>query len=117
MKNIQILIDDNTVEFIQRLYFEVNSYRRIVNDIILFNLDNPNILDSDKFNKYHDLYIEKVTSYSMVCNEMLESYLPKSIYEYKSLINWSLDFKSCILNLTVCNKIYETLKEDLLKYD
>ena len=117
MRNIRILINNDTIEYIQRLYYEVNSYRRIVNDLILFNLNNPNILDSDKFNKYHNLYIEKVTSYSIVCNEMLESYLPKSIYEFKSSINWSLDFKSHLLNLAICDNIYENLKEDLRKYE
>ena len=95
MKTIEITIDNRQmVELLESLALETNSRK----DVISFMLLNDMMLTNSKsFEKYHDEYQKFYKQYDIARQEFQKMYVDT----IPNAINWSLDFASGLLNVTV----------------
>lgn len=113
MKKIQIIVEQQLVDYIERLAFEVEGQKRIIKELILENATNPTFLDSDTFKKYQERYSERFAEYELAKKELEEVYVPKTLSEHDT--SWELDFRTATLEITVrCNCLDDTPVEVIL---
>ena len=104
MRKFEIVVEQQVVDYIERLAFEVEGQKRIVKELIMENPNNPEFLDSPTFLKYQARYEEKSAEYELAKRELQETNIPSTILEHSNNVSWELDFKTSILNVTVaCN--------------
>lgn len=117
MKHIQfcINIDEEVSNYLRRLHYEINSYRNVITNMMILNQDNSKILNSKSFNQYYDQYLEKFISYEILLNEILQSYIPPSLPQLKSLYTYQIDYTVHILQIEMREDVYlRWEKENLL---
>lgn len=104
MRNIKIEINQDTVNYIERLHYEVDQRKDIIQRLIEShaNDEDATVLTSPAFKAYSSELSEFVAEYENAKAELQNKYIP--IYLNGHQINWTLDFSNRILNIDiVCN--------------
>lgn len=96
MKHFEVKVNDETVNYIERLSFEVEGMKKVVKEIITDAQDNPAVLDGSAFKTYEHRYHERNAAYEVAKNELQQRWIPKDLQN--NLIQWNLDFSSGILS-------------------
>lgn len=80
-------VNQETVNMIQALHYEVATRKEIIN----FILSQPNIsLNKDLFDQYHKELVEFTAKYDTAKNELQKACIPEALRKHQ--INWNLDF-------------------------
>lgn len=96
MKHFEIRIKEETVNYLERLSFEVEGMKKVLKEIITDNQDNPLVLEGATFQKYDERYQERNAAYEVAKNDVQNTYIPKEIQPMIS--KWDLNFASGILS-------------------
>lgn len=91
MRRIYINVSNETVDYLQRLDFEMTANRNIITAIFdqhKYDTD-ASILESIPFKKYHDQYKEMVTQWEIAKKNVPDTCLPEWLKKYQ--YNWYLD--------------------------
>lgn len=120
MKTIQINVTQETINYLQRLSFEVFTREEIITKLIEIHKDDndDSLFTSKPFLKYSEELSRIKAEYELAKVEAEKLYIPKALYgqhEYK----WSIDFATNIMTVEVfceCGiKILESITEALEK--
>lgn len=95
MKILRVKVNQETVDYIERLSFEVDGMKKVVKEIILDGQDNPSILDGAAFKKYEERYRERNAAYEVAKAELQNTYIPAEIQP--KVASWNLDFNTGVL--------------------
>lgn len=98
MKKFEVKVNNETVDYLERLNFEVEGMKRVIKEIITDNVYNSTVLDGEIFKTYNGRYEERVAAYELAKQELVENYIPKEILNSDSLAKWNLDFNTGILS-------------------
>lgn len=93
---IRINVNQETVNMIEALHYEVNSRR----EVIQFMLTKPDPgFNKELFDAYNKEYAEFYAQYDMAKMELQKQYIPEELVAKNA--SWNLDFGSCELTITV----------------
>lgn len=95
MKNFEIKVKSKTVDYLERLSFEVEGMKKVLKELITDNADNAAVLDGETFNKYEARFNERNAAYEVAKQELQDAYIPKNIQPLVS--KWDLNFSTGIL--------------------
>lgn len=111
---IEIRVDQQLVDYIERLSYEEASLK----DIILTYMDahksdaDDSAINNPIFKSYQDKYIAAKSEYEIAKNRITKEYIPTCIENHK--YEWNLDFETNILTIEIkCDCGIEALKEYL----
>lgn len=95
MKIHEITIDQNTVNLLEALHYEVSSRKEVIH----FMLTKPDPgFNKELFDHYNKEYAEFYAQYDMAKTELQKTYIPEELKSKN--ITWNLDFNSCTLTIT-----------------
>lgn len=98
MKRFEVKVNNETVDYLERLNFEVEGMRRVIKEIITDNIYNSTVLDGETFKTYNSRYEERVAAYELAKQELTANYIPAEILNSDCLSQWNLDFNTGILS-------------------
>ena len=110
MNIINIKVNNEMVDYMERLSYEVEGSKRIIKELITDNADNSSVLEGATFKKYNQRYEEKFAAYEVAKQELQKEYIPKVLIEDKVPLNWNLDFSSGIMTVTILDNSFDTSK-------
>lgn len=99
MKHFEVKVNDKTVDYLERLSFEVEGMKKVVKEIITDAQDNPAVLDGAAFKTYEKRYQERNAAYEVAKNELQKAWIPADLQN--SIIQWNLDFATGVLSFDV----------------
>ena len=99
MTEIKIQIPEEVVNKIQLKDFETMSMQSVIANVLESHaLDaDARILETPVFGGYHNMLIKARKEFEQAKDEMIMEYVDENVR--KSIINWNLDYSSCILVL------------------
>lgn len=101
MRKIEIKIKQEVIDYLQRLHFEVEARKDIIQRIIEAHAydENTDILDSKAFKKYDRELSEMKAEYELAKQEVTKEYVPD---EFKGAnIIWNIDFQTAVMTIEV----------------
>lgn len=100
MREYMITLDEDFCNEIQRLSFEVESRKSIINSIFDLHKDDPDssVLTSPSFKRYQNEYTEFFAEYEMK-KEVVNTFIPDFLKEHQ--LSWNLDFSTRTLKITI----------------
>lgn len=103
MRKIEIKIKQEVIDYLQRLHFEVESRKDIIQRIIEAHAydENTDILDSRVFKKYDRELSELKAEYELAKLEVTKEYVPDEFKETN--IIWNIDFQTAVMTIEVDN--------------
>lgn len=107
--NFTRVIEDEMVDFLERMSYELEGSKRIIKELILENPDNPAMLDSETFKHYKAKYDEHNAQYEIAKKELQNKYIPKKIQDSGTLLKWNLDYDTAVLTVTVVGDMYKDM--------
>ena len=109
MLKISFMIPEEQVNYIQRFAFEAEGRKKIVMEMIDANKDNPAIIESATFEKYHKLYIEAMASFEIARTQIEKIFVPKELRtsELGSYTQWNLDYLTNEMIINFKSDIYD----------
>lgn len=114
MREIKIDINQELVNYIERLHFEVESRKDIIQRIIEAhaNDSDADVLMSPAFKSYSKELADFVAEYEIAKNELQDNYVPKYLEGHK--YNWELKFetKQLVISILCDCEIPELKKGD-----
>jgi|GEM_PF-1260961 len=110
MKNFAMKVNSETVDYLERLSFELEGMSRIIKELITDNANNPAILESETFVLYNKKYNERVAAYELGKNELINNYIPEEIMKANAVANWNLDFTSGILTFSTIGTAFDNFE-------
>ena len=112
--SITIVVDQELVDYIERLDFEYLSLK----DIIVTYLDlhktdtDDSAINNAVFTSYQNKYNKAKVEYELAKKQLTDQYIPSCLYDHK--YSWSLDYSSNVLTITVeCECGIKALEEYL----
>lgn len=96
MKHFEVKVNNETVDYIERLAFEVEGMKKVVKEIITDAQDNPAVLDGAAFQTYEKRYQERNAAYEVAKNELQKTWIPQDLQN--KIVTWNLDFSTGILS-------------------
>lgn len=106
MRSFEVKVNNETVDYLERLSFEVDGMKRIIKELISDNSSNPAILENETFLRYSKKYEERNAAYEIAKRELEQSAIPEEIRRSGALLRWNLDFGTGILSF-VTSKDFE----------
>lgn len=99
MTEIKIQIPEEVVNKIQLKDFETISMQSVIANILESHVldTDARILETPVFGGYQNMLIKARKEFEQAKNEMIMKYVDEDVR--KSIINWNLDYSSCILIL------------------
>lgn len=92
----EITVNQDTVNLLEALHYEVNSRREVIH----FMLTKPDPgFNKELFDHYNKEYAEFYAQYDMAKNELQRTYVSDELVAKGAV--WNLDFNSCILTVTL----------------
>lgn len=101
MKTFQKKVDNGTVDYLERLNFELEGTKRIIKELILENREDASVLDGKTFQRYNQKYEERFAAYETAKDKMAKEFIPPAVRESGDLASWDLDFATGILSYSV----------------
>ena len=101
MRTLKIKINQDTVNYLERLHFEVEQRKDIIQRLIeahAYDTDDA-VLVSPAFKAYSSELSEFVAEYELAKQELSNTYIPKYLDGHN--INWNLDFSTGQLDVNV----------------
>lgn len=102
MKTIKVEINQETIDYLQRLHFEVEAHQDVIQRIIESHSadQNADILESKVFEKYSKRLSDLKAEYELAKQEVSNTYIPD---EYKEFAKWNIDFNTRIMTIEATN--------------
>ena len=102
MKKIEINIAQETIDYLQRLNYEVFTREEVITKLIEMHKDDTDdsLFTSKPFLKYSEELSRVKAEYEIAKTEAEKLYIPKELYgkhEYK----WSLDFSTNVMTIDI----------------
>ena len=109
MLKISFTIPEEQVNYIQRFAFEAEGRKKIVMEMIDANKDNPAIIESATFEKYHKGYIEAMASFEIARSQIEKIFVPKELRtsELGSYTQWNLDYLTNEMTIDFKSDVYD----------
>ena len=104
MKKIEVNVREDIVSKLEGLSYEIEAMKGIIKAVITDNPNNPLILDSPLFKEYSRRYENKNKEYELLKTEMYTTFIPKEDLDTGNIIEWRLDYATCILTYLVKEK-------------
>lgn len=101
METVKVKINQDTINYLQRLHFEVESRQDVIQRIIEAHMkdDNADILESKVLKKYSEELSELKAEYEIAKQQVTEQYVPS---ELKSdMYFWNIDFQAGVMSIGV----------------
>lgn len=94
---MKIKVNQETVNYLQRLHFEVEGRADILQRIIEAHAmdEDTTVIDSKPFARYQKEYSELKTEYELAKQEMAKKFLPDELAGKN--VPWTLDFATGIM--------------------
>lgn len=91
MKTFRITVNNELVDYLQRLDFEMAARRNVINALFDIHKTDPDasVLDSAPFKKYHKELVEATAEWEFAKKQVPEKCMPKWLNEHE--YNWTLD--------------------------
>ena len=97
---IKVDVNQETVNMIEGLHYEVNSRKEIIQ--LMLTKPDPGF-NKELFDAYNKEYAEFYAQYDRAKNELQSRYVPEDLIAKNA--TWSLDFNSCVLTITVPDEV------------
>lgn len=110
MNTFDIRVNDETVDYMERLSFEIEGSKRIIKELITDNDTNSSILESETFKKFNARYEEKFAAFEIAKQELEREYIPKVLVENFISFKWNLNFSTGIMTITVLDPDFDMNK-------
>lgn len=114
MKVFTIIVDEELVNSLQRLSFEMEGQKRIIKELILENESNPDFLENKAFKSYNEKYEETVAAYEIGKQEIQNLFVPKMLRE-SPLASWNLDFGTNVMTISYKGTDLDNITEEQVK--
>lgn len=101
MRKFTVKVDNEAVDYMERLAFEVEGMKAIVKEIITDAQNNPVVLEGEGFKAYNAKYEERHSKYEVAKQDIQDRYIPREVIEANALSDWNLDFATGILTFRV----------------
>lgn len=108
MNTIEITINNETVDYMERLSYEVEGAKRVIKELISDNDLNPIILEGEIFKKYNERYEEKFAAFEIAKQQLERDYIPEVLKSINT--RWNLDFGTGIMTITVLDPTFDMKK-------
>ena len=114
MKKYIVEVNQELVNYIERLSYEEASYK----DVIMTMLEahkgdvDGTVVDNPVFKSYQEKYSQVKAEYEMAKAQVTEEYVPDCFKEHR--VEWSLDFNTNELTVSVLCDCGEKILEDYL---
>lgn len=95
MKHFEVKVNDATVDYLERLSFEVEGMKKVVKEIITDGQDNPLVLEGEAFKKYDARYQERNAAFEVAKTDVQNTYIPREIQPL--VARWDLNYATGIL--------------------
>ena len=99
MKTFSVTIPEETVNYLQRLHYEVSVYKDNIAFLIDSRRDDAGVVDSPAFKKYSELQVSTQTEYDIACTELTASYIPECLKGHQ--YEWLMNFAAGELEVTI----------------
>ena len=101
MRNIKIDVNKETVNYIERLHYEVDQRKDIIQRLIEShaNDEDASVLTSPAFKAYSSELSEFVAEYENAKSELQNNYVPEYLNGHQ--LKWTLDFVNNIMNIEI----------------
>lgn len=111
MRKITIIVKKEVSEYLERMNFELNFAKDVIQRIIESHPDDPAIVSSKTFVEYQKKGTELEAEYKIAMKNFENKYIPDEIKKHK--YNWNLRFDTCELEITIlCNCEIKGLKNE-----
>lgn len=109
MKKYEVKINSNTVDYLERLNYEVEGMKRVIKEIITDSAFNTAIFEAENFKVYNQRYEERLAAYEVAKDEMIKVAIPAEVRDANAVAEWNLDFASGILTFTTIGSDFDNL--------
>jgi len=102
MKKIEINIEQEMINYLQRLNFEVQSREEVITKLIEIHKDDidDSLFTSKPFLKYSEELSRVKAEYEIAKLEVEKMYIPVELYG-KHQYNWNINFHTCVMTLEI----------------
>lgn len=107
MRKFTTKVTEKTVDYIERLSYELEGMKAILKEIITDAQDNPLVLEGEGFKSYNAKYEERHAKYEAAKQEIQNEFLPKELVDANMINKWSLDYATGILTFETPDKNYK----------
>lgn len=110
MNTFNINVNNETVDYMERLSFEVEGAKRIIKELLSDNNFNSTILENETFKKYNERYEEKFAALEIAKQHLERDYTPKVLKDEGVSFSWNLDYSTGIMTFTILDKNFDMKK-------
>lgn len=97
MKIFAVEVSQKTVDFLERISYELEGQKRVIKELINENQNNPDFLQNKAFIAFNARYEEKTAEYEIAKKEAQETYIPEEFE--RELTSWEIDFRNCTMTI------------------
>lgn len=108
MRRIDIRVNDETVNYMERLSFEIEGAKRIIKELITDNATDARVLEGETFKRYNTRYEENVAAFEIAKKELEQTYIPKVLKNVA--IQWNLEFSTGIMTIDILDNSFDMSK-------
>lgn len=109
MKKYEVKINSDTVDYLERLSYEVEGMKRVIKEIITDSAFNTAIFEAANFKAYNQKYEERIAAYEVAKDEMIKTVIPAEVRDANAIAEWNLDFSTGILTFTTIGSDFDNL--------
>lgn len=113
MLRIVLNLPVEEVNYLQRFAFEMEAQKRIVKEIIVDNPENPAILESGTFKKYHELYQASATAFDVARDAIQNKFVPKELSRFGTDTFWNLEYSTNQMTIDFKGDLYDNCYDKL----
>lgn len=101
MVKFEIAINEEMVNLLERISFELEGQKRVIKELITENADNPRFMENQAFIAFNKRYEEKNAEYEIAKQEVQDTYVPAALVQpdTKNYTEWNLDYKTQVLTI------------------
>ena len=101
MKQITITVNQELVNYIERLSYEEASYKDIIVTLLEAHKNDADgsAIDNPVFKSYQEKYAKAKSEYELAKNQITKEYIPECLINHN--YDWNLDFSTNELTITV----------------
>lgn len=116
MKHFEIQVNDEVLNYMERLSFELEGMKKVVKEIITDAQDNPLVLDGEGFKKYDQRYQERNAAYEVAKQHIQNAYIPATVQP--KVARWDLNYSTGLLmfDADVSEDTQLTVNDDALAF-
>lgn len=102
MVRFEVTINEEMVNLLERISFELEGQKRVIKELISENADNGRFMENQAFIAFNKRYEEKNAEYEIAKQEVQSTYVPAALLQAdtKNDTEWSLDYRTQVLTIT-----------------